>query len=77
MQAYEPAVQQPQTKAFPRWASKAGRLLDSVENRVKELLDEEISKRLANKEKYESNTVYLQKMLNIVGDKYAEGMYSL
>lgn len=40
MQAYEPAVQQPQTKAFPRWASKAGRLLDSVENRVKYLLDD-------------------------------------
>ena len=76
IKTYEPAVQKPQTKAFPRWASKAGRLLNSVEGRIKELIDDEINRRLRNPEKYKFRTDYLQIMLNITGDMYTEGMSS-
>lgn len=71
---YESAIQKPQTKAFPRWASDPGRRLDYVENRMKVLLDEEVALRMNNPEKYKHNKDYLQLVLNMVGDKYAEGL---
>src|SRR5271170_751545 len=35
IQAYEWSLQKPQTKVLPRWMSPEGRLLDSVEERMK------------------------------------------
>jgi hypothetical protein len=70
---YESAIQKPQTKALPRWASGPGRRLDYVENRMKVLLDKEVALRMSNPDKYKHNKDYLQHILNMVGDKYAEG----
>lgn len=69
---YESAMQKPQTKAVPRWASGPGRCLDYVENRLKVVLDKEIALRMNNPDKYKNNKDYLQFILNAVGDKYAE-----
>jgi cytochrome P450 len=74
MQSYEWAMQKPQTKALPRWMSRAGRLLDAVEERMKVLIDQEVLQRLKNPEKYEKNLDYLQMVLNTVGRKYIGGV---
>jgi hypothetical protein len=73
VRAYESAIQKPQTKAVPRWASAPGRLLDTVENRLKELVDKEVVLRMNNPNKYKDNKDYLQQVLQMAGDKYAEG----
>ena len=73
VRAYESAIQKPQTKAVPRWASAPGRLLNAVENRIKLLIDEEVAVRMNNPDKYKDNKDYLQHVLHMVGDKYAEG----
>src|SRR5947207_3079892 len=58
IQAYEWALQRPQTKALPRWLSDEGRILESVEARMKQLVREEVLHRLENPEKYEMNMDY-------------------
>jgi hypothetical protein len=73
IQAYEWALQRPQTKALPRWLSKAGRVLESVESRMKQLVGEEVLWRQANPEKYEKNMDYMQSMLNAMGGEHIEG----
>jgi len=71
---YERAMQTPQTKMFPRWASAEGRFLDRVTARVKTLVDEEIERRTQSPELYRTHTDFLQHILNAVGTKYAEGI---
>ena len=68
-------MQKPVTRALPRWASKDGRLLDSVEKRFKELIDEEVTRRLENMDKYKDNIDYLQMILNTFGGKFVEGNF--
>jgi cytochrome P450 len=75
VRAYESAMQKPLARALPRWASKDGRLLDSVEKRFKELIDEEVTRRLENMDKYKDNIDYLQMVLNNVGGKFYEGIH--
>jgi cytochrome P450 len=74
VRAYESAMQKPVTRALPRWASKDGRLLDSVEKRFKELIDEEVIRRLENMDKYKDHIDYLQMILNTIGGKFSEGI---
>lgn len=74
VRAYESAMQKPVTRTLPRWASKEGRLLNSVEKRFKELIDEEVIRRLENMDKYKDNSDYLQIVLNTVGGKFSEGI---
>lgn len=64
VQAYEVALQTPESKALPWWASKAGRIIKSAERRLKELLDEEVKFRLQNRDKFKDNVDFLQDMLN-------------
>lgn len=73
IQAYEWALQKPQTKALPRWLSEEGRILESVEERMKQLVSEEAIRRLENPEKYANNMDYMQSILNELGGKYIEG----
>jgi sterol 14alpha-demethylase len=75
IQAYEWALQRPQAKALPRSLSEAGRILDSVEARMKQLVGEEILWRQKNPEKYEKNMDYMQSMLNAMGGEHIEGAY--
>jgi hypothetical protein len=74
---YESAFQKPETKLFPRWMSRQGRLLSYVERRMTVLVEEEIRKRLANPEKYVNNKDYLQQILAMGGEKYIEGTVSI
>src|SRR5215471_8605928 len=53
--AYEWALQKPQTKVLPRWLTEEGRVLESVEARMKQLIGEDIIRRQENPEKYEKN----------------------
>jgi hypothetical protein len=76
IQAYEWSLQKPQTKILPRWMSPEGRLLDTVEERMKVLIDEEILRRLENPTKYEKNMDYLQLVLNMAGAKFMAGISS-
>jgi len=71
---YERAMQSPQTKTFPRWASAEGRFLDRVTARVKPLVDEEIERRMQSPELYRAHIDFLQHILNAVGIKYAESI---
>ena len=72
--AYEWALQKPQTKALPRWLSDEGRVLESVEARMKQLIGEEVEQRLKNPEKYKGNMDYMQAMLNNLGGNNIEGI---
>jgi len=73
IQAYEWALQKPQTKALPRWLSEEGRILESVEARMTQLIGEQVLRRGENPEKYEKNMDYMQSMLNAMGGKHVEG----
>lgn len=73
IQAYEWALQKPQTKALPRSLSPEGRILESVEARMKQLIGEEFHRRRENPEKYEKNMDYMQSMINAMGGEYTEG----
>jgi hypothetical protein len=73
VQEYEKALQRPLPRLLPRWMSKDGRLLDYVDVRVSELIDEEVLKRIANMDKYKDNMDYLQLVLNVTGAKYRAG----
>lgn len=77
VQAYERALQKPQTKALPRWLSKEGRLLEAVEERISCLIKEEALQRLENPKQYEQNMDYLQAILNNYGGKYLSSIPSL
>ena len=70
---YESALQTPETKALPRWASKNGRFMDAVEQRMCQLVGDEIARRLENPNKYKDYPDYLQHVLNTCGGKYASG----
>jgi len=70
IQAYEWSLQKPQTKVLPRSMSPEGRLLDTVEERLKTLIDEEVLRRLESPAKYEKNRDYLQMVLNAAGGKF-------
>jgi hypothetical protein len=74
VRAYEKAMQKPETKVLPRWMSRNGRLLDSVEEHFRALCDEEIARRLNNMDKYRGQKDYLQLLLNAVGGRFAEGI---
>lgn len=63
VQAYEVAIQSPEIKAFPWWATKAGRLTKSVEQHFERLVDEEIKCRLAHPEKHRNSSDFLRIML--------------
>ena len=73
IQTYESALQRPATKALPYWLSKEGRILESVDMRMKQLVHEEALHRLENPEKYEKNMDYLQSVLNALGRRYIDG----
>jgi hypothetical protein len=73
IQAYEWALQKPQTKALPRSLSPEGRILESVEARMKQLIGEEFLRRRENPEKYGKNMDYMQSMINAMGGEYTEG----
>lgn len=75
VRAYEQALQAPETRLLPRWMSKAGRLLISVERRYTALLNCEIRHRMENIDKFRDNKDYLQIVLNAVGDNYFEGIF--
>ena len=64
VQAYEVALQTPESKALPWWASKAGRIIKFTERRFKAVLDEEVKVRLQNRDKFKDNVDFLQDMLN-------------
>lgn len=49
--AYEWALQKPQTKVFPLWLTPEGRILESVEERMKQMIGEEIPRRQENPKK--------------------------
>ena len=74
IQAYEWSLQKPQTKVLPRSMSPEGRLLDSVEERMKVLIDEEVLRRLESPSKYKKNMDYLQMVLNAGGGKFIAGI---
>jgi len=74
-QAYEWSLQKPQTKVLPRWMSPEGRLLDTVEERMKVLIDGEILRRMENPAKYEKNRDYLQMVLNLAGTKFIASIF--
>ena len=76
VQAFERAIQKPQTKALPRWMSSEGRLMDDAEARMKVLIDEEVTRRLEAPQKYENNMDYLQGIVNTVGGKFSECTYT-
>ena len=67
VQAYESAMQKPEVKALPHWASKSGRFVNYTERRMKELIDEEVRCRVENPEKHKDNRDYLQMMLETEG----------
>ena len=69
VQAYEVALQTPEIKAFPWWATKAGRLVKSVERDFKQLVDDEVKRRLACPESYNDNTNFLGIMLQKNGER--------
>jgi hypothetical protein len=73
LRSYESAVQKPETKLFPRWMTRQGRLLSHVEERMKVLVNEEVRKRLDNPEKYVDNMDYLQHLLRQCGDQFFKG----
>ena len=74
IQAYEWALQKPQTKALPRWLSEEGRVLESVEARMKQLIGEASPSTTGeNPEKYEKNMDYMQSMFNAMGGEHIEG----
>jgi hypothetical protein len=77
VQAFERAMQKPQTRALPRWMSHEGRLMDYAESRMKVLIDEEVRRRLKAPQKYENNMDYLQEIVNTVGGKYSECISTL
>jgi hypothetical protein len=70
VQAYEAAMQKPQTRGLPRWVSGAGRLLERVEARFEELIPRELERRLANPEKYKDNQDWFQVLLSHAGKQY-------
>jgi len=74
--AYEWALQKPQTKALPRSLSREGRILDSVEARMIQLVGEEVLLRQKNPEKYDKNMEYMQSMLNAMGGEHIEGAFT-
>jgi hypothetical protein len=76
VQAFERALQKPQTKALPRWMSHDGRLMNDAEARMKVLIDEEVMRRLEAPQKYENNMDYLQEIINTVGGKFSECTYA-
>ena len=73
IQAYEIALQKPQTKVLPRWLSKEGRTLEYVETQMKRLIGEEILRRLENPKKYGKNMDYFQSLLDSMGAEHVEG----
>jgi hypothetical protein len=73
VRAYEKAMQTPQTKVLPRWMSREGVLLDTLEDHFKSLCDKEINRRLSDMDKFRGNKDYLQLLLNAVGGTFAEG----
>lgn len=73
IQAYERALQKPQTKVLPRWLSKEGRTLEYVEARMRQLIGGEASRRLENPSKYSNNMDYFQSLLEGMGDEHVEG----
>lgn len=70
---YERMLAKIQPKIFPRWMSHHGRTMDKIEARIKVMVDEEVTERLYNPDKYEKNQDYLQDVVNTVGDKYFPG----
>jgi ATP-dependent protease ClpP protease subunit len=74
VRAYEQAMQKSESKVLPRWMSRNGRLLDSVEEHFRALCDQEIARRLNNMDKYSGKKDYLQLILNTVGGRFAEGI---
>ena len=75
--AYETAIQKPEVRLFPRWATKSGSLLHSTERRFEELIGKESKMRLENWEKYKDNLDLLQVLLNTMGRKNCEGVFPL
>lgn len=75
VRAYEYALQKPETKILPRWASKKGRLMDSVEQRMVELVGDEVTRRLEHPEQYKGNMDYMQHVLNAAGGEFLTGTY--
>lgn len=74
IRAYEKALQRPEIKLLPRWASKPGRLLLAVERRFETLVTTEMKRRLRNFDKYRDHEDYFQEILNAVGDTYSKGL---
>jgi len=74
VQAYEIAIQKPETKVFPWWATKAGRQIRSIETRFKTLIDEEMITRASNEVKCKNNIDFLQMMLDSGGNS-TEGIF--
>jgi hypothetical protein len=64
IQEHEIALQTIALKAFPRWASKVGRIMESTEKRFNELLSREAQIRLENPNQYKNNNDYFQEMVN-------------
>lgn len=76
VQAFERAIQKPQTKALPRWMSSEGRLMDAAEARMRVLIDEEVRQRVEAPQKYEHNVDYLQGIVDALGGKLSECTYT-
>jgi hypothetical protein len=74
IRSYEKALQKPEVKLLPRWASKSGRLLIAIERRFETLVKEEMKHRLQNLDNCKDNVDYLQKLLDAVGDTYSDGV---
>lgn len=72
IQAYEQALQKPQTKVFPRWMSNEGKTMEYVEARFTQLIGQEITKRLADPKKFRNNKDYFQALLNTLGGEHVE-----
>jgi hypothetical protein len=74
VEAIVPTLASPMVRLFPHWVSKEGRLLKKIDERYKELVDEEVVRRLENMDKYRDQRDYLQMVLNEVGRNYAVGL---
>ena len=70
---YDKAIQKPQVRLLPRWASKEGCFLINFDRRFGTLVTEEMKYRLENLDRYRHNGDYFQEIRNVLGDKYSEG----
>lgn len=71
---YEMALQKPEVKLFPRWASRSGRLLMAVERLFNTLVTNETERRVQSLDECKDNLDYFQQVLNVVGNTYSKGV---